>query len=114
MTIKDIISLHEAGLSDEQILTVAQTLETAVPEKTAEAEQPEKTAEAEQPERAEAEAEQPEEDFREYFRKLDKKISAMESRVQADALSSARQPANAFKPTITADDAVKKIINGGR
>ncbi len=106
MTIKDIISLHEAGLSDEQILAVAQTMETAVPERA--------TVENEQPERAEAEAEQPAEDFREYFRKLNEKISAIESRMQSDALSSARQPADAFKPTITADDVVKKIINGGR
>ena len=105
MTIKDIINLHEAGLSDEQILAVAQTMETAVPERT---------AETEPAERAEAEAEQPAEDFREYFRKLDEKISAIESRMQSDALSSARQPADAFKPTITADDVVKKIINGGR
>ena len=96
MTIKDIISLHEAGLSDEQILAVAQTMETA------------------EPERAEAEAGQPAEDFQEYFRKLDEKISAIESRMQSDALSSARQPADAFKPAITADDVVKKIINGGR
>jgi len=107
MTIKDIISLHEAGLSDEQILAVAQTMEAAG--------QPERTAtEAEQPERAEAEAEQTAEDFQEYFRKLDEKITAIESRMQSDALSSARQPADAFKPTITADDVVKKIINGGR
>ena len=104
MTIRDIINLHEAGLSEEQILAVAQTMETAEPERTA--------AEAEPAERAEAE--QPAEDFREYFRKLDEKISAIESRMQSDALSSARQPADAFKPTITADDVVKKIINGGR
>lgn len=97
MTIKDIISLHEAGLSDEQILAVAQTMETAEPA-----------------ERAETEAEQTAEDFQEYFRKLDEKITAIESRMQSDALSSARQPADAFKPTITADDVVKKIINGGR
>ena len=97
MTIKDIISLHEAGLSDEQILAVAQTMETAEPA-----------------ERAEAEAEQTAEDFQEHFRKLDEKISAIESRMQSDALASARQPADAFKPTITADDVVKKIINGGR
>lgn len=106
MTIKDIIKLHEAGLSDEQILAVAQAMEAAEPERTA--------AEAEPAERAEAEAEQPAEDFQEYFRKLDEKISAIESRMQSDALSSARQPADAFKPTITADDVVKKIINGGR
>ena len=106
MTIKDIISLHEAGLSDEQILAVAQTMEAAVPERT--------VAEAEPTERAEAEAGQPAEDFREYFRKLDEKISAIESRMQSDALSSARQPADAFRPTITADEVVKKIINGGR
>ena len=106
MTIKDIINLHEAGLSDEQILAVAQTMETANPERTA--------AESESSERAEAEAEQPAEDFREYFRKLDEKISAIESRMQSDALTSARQPADAFKPSITADDVVKKIINGGR
>lgn len=106
MTIKDIISLHEAGLSDEQILAVAQTMDATEPERTA--------AEAESAERSEAEAEQPAEDFREYFRKLDEKISAIESRMQSDALSSARQPADAFKPTITADDVVKKIINGGR
>ena len=106
MTIKDIINLYKAGLSDEQILAVAQTMETAVPERTA--------AEAKPTERAEAEAGQPTEDFQEYFRKLDEKISAIESRMQSDALSSARQPADAFKPTITADDVVKKIINGGR
>ena len=104
MTIKDIISLHEAGLSDEQILAVAQTMEAAESERTA--------AESEPAERAEAE--QPAEDFREYFRKLNEKISAIESRMQSDALSSARQPADAFKPAITADDVVKKIINGGR
>ena len=106
MTIKDIISLHEAGLSDEQILAVAQTMESAAPERAA--------AESESSERAEAEAEQTAEDFQEYFRKLDEKITAIESRMQSDALSSARQPADAFKPTITADDVVKKIINGGR
>lgn len=106
MTIKDIISLHEAGLSDEQILAVAQTMDATEPGGTA--------AEAEQPERAEAEAEQTAEDFQEYFRKLDEKISAIESRMQSDALSSARQPADAFKPSITADEVVKKIINGGR
>ena len=100
MTIKDIINLHEAGLSDEQILAVAQTMETAEPERA--------EAKAEPAERAEAE------DFQEYFRKLDEKISAIESRMQSDALSSARQPADAFKPAITADDVVKKIINGGR
>lgn len=106
MTIKDIINLHEAGLSDEQILAVAQTMEAAEPDRTA--------GETEQPERVEAEAKQPAEDFQEYFRKLDEKISAIESRMQSDALSSARQPADAFKPAITADDVVKKIINGGR
>ena len=106
MTIRDIISLHEAGLSDEQILAVAQTMETVEPEKTA--------AEAEPAEKAEAEAEQTSENFQEYFRKLDEKITAIESRMQSDALSSARQPADAFKPTITADEVVKKIINGGR
>ena len=51
MTIKDIISLHEAGLSDEQILAVAQTMDATEPERTA--------AEAESAERSEAEAEQP-------------------------------------------------------
>lgn len=96
MTIKDIINFHNAGLTDEQILAVAQTMEAA------------------EPERAEAEAEQPTTDFAEYFRKLDEKITAIESRMQSDALSSARQPADAFKPSITADDVVKKIINGGR
>ena len=106
MTIKDIINLHEAGLSEEQILAVARTMETAEPERA--------EVNTEQPERAEAEAGQPTEDFQEYFRKLDEKISAIESRMQSDALSSARQPADAFKPTITADDVVKKIINGGR
>ena len=105
MTITDIIKLHEAGLSDEQILAVAQTMESALPERA---------EETEQPERAEAEAGEPKDDFHEYFRKLDEKISAIESRMQSDALSSARQPADAFKPTITADDVVKKIINGGR
>ena len=106
MTIKDIINLHEAGLSDEQILAVAQTMETADLERA--------VAENGQPERAEVEAGEPGEDFREYFRKLDEKISAIESRMQSDALTSARQPADAFKPTITADEVVKKIINGGR
>lgn len=96
MTIKDIINFHNAGLTDDQILAVAQTMEAA------------------EPERAEAEAEQPATDFAEYFRKLDEKITAIESRLQSDALSSARQPADAFKPSITADDVVKKIINGGR
>ena len=96
MTIKDIINIHNAGLTDEQILAVAQTMEAA------------------ESERAEAEAEQPATDFAEYFRKLDEKITAIESRMQSDALSSARQPADAFKPSITADDVVKKIINGGR
>lgn len=96
MTIKDIINFHNAGLTDEQILAVAQTMEAA------------------EPERAEAEAEQPATDFAKYFRKLDEKITAIESRMQSDALSSARQPADAFKPSITADDVVKKIINGGR
>ena len=108
MTIKDIISLHEAGLSDEQILAVAQTMERT----EAEAEPAERTAA--EAESAEAEAGQPMEDFQEYFRKLDEKISAIESRMQSDALSSARQPADTFKPAITADDVVKKIINGGR
>ena len=96
MTIKDIINFHNAGLTDEQILVVAQTMEAA------------------EPERAEAEAKQPETDFAKYFRKLDEKITAIESRMQSDALSSARQPPDAFKPSITADDVVKKIINGGR
>ena len=96
MTIKDIINFHNAGLTDEQILAVAQSMEAA------------------EPERAEAEAKQPTPDFAEYFRKLDEKITAIESRMQSDALSSARQPADAFKPSITADDVVKKIINGGR
>lgn len=96
MTIKDIINFHNAGLTDEQILAVAQSMEAA------------------EPERAEAESEQPAADFAEYFRKLDEKITAIESRMQSDALSSARQPADAFKPSITADDVVKKIINGGR
>lgn len=96
MTIRDIINFHNAGLTDEQILAVAQSMEAA------------------EPERAEAEAEQPPTDFAEYFHKLDKKITAIESRMQSDALSSARQPADAFKPSITADDVVKKIINGGR
>lgn len=96
MTIQDIINFHNAGLTDEQILAVAQTMEAA------------------EPERAEAEAEQPATDFAEHFRKLDEKITAIESRMQSDALSSARQPADAFKPSITADDVVKKIINGGR
>lgn len=96
MTIRDIINFHNAGLTDEQILAVAQSMEAA------------------EPERAEAEAEQPSTDFAEYFRKLDEKITAIESRMQSDALSSARQPADAFKPSITADDVVKKIINGGR
>lgn len=103
MTIRDIINFHNAGLTDEQILAVARSMEAAEPER----------AEAE-PERAEAEAEQPAADFAEYFRKLDEKITAIESRMQSDALSSARQPADAFKPSITADDVVKKIINGGR
>lgn len=96
MTIKDIINFHNAGLTDEQILAVAQSMEAA------------------EPERAEAESEQPATDFAEYFRRLDEKITAIESRMQSDALSSARQPADAFKPSITADDVVKKIINGGR
>lgn len=96
MTIKDIINFHNAGLTDDQILAVAQTMVAA------------------EPERAEAEAEQPATDFAEYFRRLDEKITAIESRMQSDALSSARQPADAFKPSITADDVVKKIINGGR
>lgn len=96
MTIRDIINFHNAGLTDDQILAVAQSMEAA------------------EPERAEAEAEQPTTDFTEYFRKLDEKITAIESRMQSDALSSARQPADAFKPSITADDVVKKIINGGR
>lgn len=96
MTIRDIINFHNAGLTDDQILAVAQSMEAA------------------EPERAEAEAEQPVTDFAEYFRKLDEKITAIESRMQSDALSSARQPADAFKPSITADDVVKKIINGGR
>lgn len=96
MTIRDIINFHNAGLTDDQILAVARSMEAA------------------EPERAEAEAEQPAADFTEYFRKLDEKITAIESRMQSDALSSARQPADAFKPSITADDVVKKIINGGR
>lgn len=96
MTIRDIINFHNAGLTDEQILAVAQSMEAA------------------EPERAEAEAEQPATDFAEYFRELNEKITAIESRMQSDALSSARQPADAFKPSITADDVVKKIINGGR
>ena len=96
MTIKDIINFHNAGLTDDQILAVAQSMEAA------------------EPERAEAEAKQPAPDFAEYFRTLDEKITAIESRLQSDALSSARQPADAFKPSITADDVVKKIINGGR
>lgn len=96
MTIKDIINFHNAGLTDEQILAVAQTMEAA------------------EPERAEAESEHPTVDFAEYFRKLDEKITAIESRMQSEALSSARQPTDAFKPPITADDVVKKIINGGR
>lgn len=96
MTIRDIINFHNAGLTDDQILAVARSMEAA------------------EPERAEAEAEQPTTDFTEYFRKLDEKITAIESRMQSDALSSARQPADAFKPSITADDVVKKIINGGR
>lgn len=96
MTIRDIINFHNAGLTDDQILAVAQSMEAA------------------EPERAEAEAEHPTTDFTEYFRKLDEKITAIESRMQSDALSSARQPADAFKPSITADDVVKKIINGGR
>lgn len=96
MTIKDIINFHNAGLTDDQILAVAQSMEAA------------------EPERSEAEAEQSATDFAEYFRKLDEKITAIESRMQSDALSSARQPADAFKPSITADDVVKKIINGGR
>lgn len=96
MTIRDIINFHNAGLTDDQILAVARSMEAA------------------EPERAEAEAEQPTTDFAEYFRKLDEKITAIESRMQSDALSSARQPADAFKPSITADDVVKKIINGGR
>lgn len=96
MTIKDIINFHNAGLTDDQILAVAQTMEAA------------------DPERSEAEAEQPATDFAEYFRRLDEKITAIESRMQSDALSLVRQPADAFKPSITADDVVKKIINGGR
>lgn len=96
MTIRDIINFHNAGLTDDQILAVARSMEAV------------------EPERAEAEAEQPGPDFAEYFRKLDEKITAIESRMQSDALSSARQPADAFKPPITADDVVKKIINGGR
>lgn len=96
MTIKDIINLHNAGLTNDQILAVARSMEAV------------------EPERSEAEAEQPATDFAEYFRKLDEKITAIESRMQSDALSSARQPADAFKPSITADDVVKKIINGGR
>lgn len=96
MTIRDIINFHNAGLTDDQILAVAQSMEAV------------------EPERAEAEAEQPVPDFVEYFRKLDEKITAIESRMQSDALSSARQPSGAFKPSITADDVVKKIINGGR
>lgn len=96
MTIRDIINFHNAGLTDDQILAVAQSMEAA------------------EPERAEAEAKQPTEDFAEYFQQLNDKITAIESRMQSDALSSARQPADAFKPSITADDVVKKIINGGR
>lgn len=96
MTIRDIINFHNAGLTDDQILAVARSMEAV------------------EPERAEAEAKQPAPDFAEYFRKLDEKITAIESRMQSDALSSARQPADAFKPSITADDVVKKIINGGR
>lgn len=96
MTIRDIINFHNAGLTDDQILAVAQSMEAV------------------EPERSEAEAEPPATDFAEYFRKLDEKITAIESRMQSDALTSARQPADAFKPSITADDVVKKIINGGR
>lgn len=99
MTFRDIANYVNAGLTDEQIASLV-------------------TAHAPSADAANDSADNVPnlvaDELSAKIETLTGKLTELENKIKAANTAAARQPEDVFKPPITADDVITKIINGGK
>lgn len=99
MTFRDIANFVNAGLTDEQIATLVTVNAPEDADNTPNTDNTPDTGADEISAKIEL---------------LTGKLTELENKIKVANTAAARQPEDVFKPPITADDVITKIINGGK